>query len=564
MSASGAEKTRVAGLPLRVQAVSELRAGGTASRGLQPFAAPRARSRGPFDRAIGYGRSFHRSSAMRIASILVLLASCVPLPEQPLVTIGPDGATTVDDLVLEIAEPPAQRDDVTYAVSWARDGAEVASLADALTVPASETAKGQRWRATVTPSNRRDREGVLGTAEIVIANTPPVGAAVAIAPAPPTRATGASAAASGTDVDDDALTWSYAWTLDGAAIGADAATIDGALLTRGATLRVTATPSDGEATGQAVSAEVVVGNTPPSLSAVSLAPMDPRTLSVLTATATGAFDLDGDAVEVVFAFFVDGALASEVRSANGTATLDGAVHFSKGKVVSVTATPTDGADVGSPVSSDPVTVLNTPPTAPAVAIAPDEPSTDAPLVCEVTTKATDVDGDALTYDFTWARDGAEWTGPTSRTFYDGDTVAAAELAGGQRWTCTAMAWDGEVFGPDATSAEVTVATCGNPGGGSLSYDNGAGTGTSYCYDGSDSVDTRARKACESHFGVGRCCIIPSGYRGEQWGECGMDGGSGTIHWHPDSWPSGHCGPTYAVGDVVSPGWCGSIIGRFMP
>ena len=38
---------------------------------------------------------------------------------------------------------------------------------------------------------------------------------------------------------------------------------------------------------------------------------------------------------------------------------------------------------------------------------------------------------------------------------------------------------------------------------------------------------------------------------------------GTMHWHWDDHPQGHCDPNYVVGDVVSPGWCGVILGNFM-
>ncbi len=108
-----------------------------------------------------------------------------------------------------------------------------------------------------------------------------------------------------------------------------------------------------------------------------------------------------------------------------------------------------------------------------------------------------------------------------------------------------------------------IALCGNPGGGDLQAENGTGLGVMYCYDGADSVETRASKACESHFGVGSCCLIPNGYSGLQYGQCGADGGDGTIHWHPDAHPEGHCDPLYTVGDVVSPGWCGVILGNFL-
>lgn len=107
--------------------------------------------------------------------------------------------------------------------------------------------------------------------------------------------------------------------------------------------------------------------------------------------------------------------------------------------------------------------------------------------------------------------------------------------------------------------DITVSSSSGRG---LRHDNGLGIGERYSYTASDNTKQRARKACESHFGAGNCCIITGGYQDEQYGECGADGGPGSIHWHWDNHPSGHCPPDYVIGDVVSPGWCGTIQGSF--
>jgi len=108
-----------------------------------------------------------------------------------------------------------------------------------------------------------------------------------------------------------------------------------------------------------------------------------------------------------------------------------------------------------------------------------------------------------------------------------------------------------------------MSECGNIGGGSLVAENGTAMNKFYCYEPADTIDIRARKACESHFGVGMCCIIAGGYNSLQWGQCGKSGEGGTYHFHPDAHPDGHCPPNYVVGDVVSPGWCGAVLGNFL-
>src|SRR5690606_32916605 len=106
--------------------------------------------------------------------------------------------------------------------------------------------------------------------------------------------------------------------------------------------------------------------------------------------------------------------------------------------------------------------------------------------------------------------------------------------------------------------------CANAGGGPLGAENGTGMGVMYCYEPGDSTETRARKACESHFGVGQCCVITGGYQNQQYGQCNGGGGPGTVHFHYDAHPGdAYCAPYYVVGSVVSPGWCGAIIGNFL-
>lgn len=113
------------------------------------------------------------------------------------------------------------------------------------------------------------------------------------------------------------------------------------------------------------------------------------------------------------------------------------------------------------------------------------------------------------------------------------------------------------------SPSVCTALCLNPGGGPLAAENGLGINELYCYQAADDVPTRALKACESHFGVGNCCVITGGYQEQQYGSCNLGGDPGSFHWHWDNHPDGHCEPFYVVGDVVTPGWCGAISGSFL-
>lgn len=106
--------------------------------------------------------------------------------------------------------------------------------------------------------------------------------------------------------------------------------------------------------------------------------------------------------------------------------------------------------------------------------------------------------------------------------------------------------------------------CGNPHGGPLRGDNGTGIGVDYCYDEDDTVAELALKACESHYGKGECCIVTGLYHDQQVGLCDAEGRNDMFHWHWDDHPEGQCGADYVVGDVLSPGACGEVVGSFLP
>jgi hypothetical protein len=152
---------------------------------------------------------------------------------------------------------------------------------------------------------------------------------------------------------------------------------------------------------------------------------------------------------------------------------------------------------------------------------------------------------------------------------EGEQCDGGDLQGA---TCGSLGFGVGALGCDAGSCTYDTSGCapepppasgcGNPGGGALVGDNGTGTGELYCYEPSDDLEVRAQKACESHFGVGQCCIITGGYQDQQYGQCDLFGYEGSIHWHWDYHPDGHCEPFYVPGDVVAPGWCGEITGNF--
>lgn len=106
----------------------------------------------------------------------------------------------------------------------------------------------------------------------------------------------------------------------------------------------------------------------------------------------------------------------------------------------------DDGCAGSPDCED----TNAAPGSPAIAIEPAEPAAGDDLSCAVVAEASDPDGDALSYSFSWS------VGGTSAGLAEAD-VSAARTAEGEEWTCTVVASDGELDGA-AVGTSVTISS----------------------------------------------------------------------------------------------------------
>ena len=109
-----------------------------------------------------------------------------------------------------------------------------------------------------------DREPVTSEA-VLIGNTPPVVDWVAIGPAPPSSTTSLEAVAKGSDLDNDDVSFSYQWTVNGEpVVGQDGRSLASNYFKRGDEVGVTAVPFDGTDWGQSGSSiKVTISNSPP-------------------------------------------------------------------------------------------------------------------------------------------------------------------------------------------------------------------------------------------------------------------------------------------------------------
>ena len=355
-------------------------------------------------------------------------------------------------------------DSLTYSYAWSVNGTAISAT--------GSTLDGTTWFSKddlvlveVTANDGSDDSTTTASASVTILNTAPAGSSVSLSSATPATDESLTATASGTDDDSDMLTWTYAWYVNSTPVGGVTGdTLDASYTASGDSIYVVATPNDGDTNGTSVtSATSTVANSAPVASGVTLSPTSVYTNTTLTATPT-ATDADGDAITWTYAWYV----GSTLVASGSDDTLDGTSMFDRAQVVYVVATPTDGTDSGSAVTSSSITVLNTAPTDATVAINPEEPFVDEDLVCDIPVPSTDDDGDAIAY--TWDVDGVAYTGATTST-YTGDTVDSGDTAGEEVWTCTVTPSDGTdsaaTVSASATIIEWdgprTLTTCGGTG-----------------------------------------------------------------------------------------------------
>ena len=381
-------------------------------------------------------------------------ASATVLNSTPVISglsISPSTAYNTSLVTCNVSASDADAEALTTTITWVNttSGATIGSGSTlALTSTLASSLDGLRCDVSVA-----DPSGGTATnsTSLILANREPsLSSGPTISPASPVRGDTLTCSAAGTDADADSVSLSVVWTVGGTAVGTGS-TYSGTL-SRGQTYTCTVTPDDGKgsATGTAGSASVTIGNTAPKMSAVSLAPTTPYTNDTLTATAS-ATDVDGDSLSLTYAWYVNGSL----YSSGSSNTLSGSA-FSRGNSVYVVVTPNDGTVSGSPMSSSTVTVANSAPTAPVVAISPVAPVEGIDnLVCGITTASTDADSDAISYSATWTLDGVTWSGSTSTAAFSRDTIPASVTAGGDVWVCTVTPTDGTTAGSTA-SASVTV------------------------------------------------------------------------------------------------------------
>jgi hypothetical protein len=292
--------------------------------------------------------------------------------------VDAQGASGVDALSITVAAPTVENTNPTCQITAPLDDSEVAADQTVMFEGSAEDAQSDPIELTATWTSSED--GLLGE------GTPSSSGALAL-------------------TVDDLSPATHIITLDVA-------------------------DPDGGNCSEFIVVRVLSGNQRPSIAVPTISPELLFTDGTASCATPTPVDPENDPTTVTLRWLID-----DVDTGVTTPTLAGS-WFDKGDNLSCEATPADLEGPGAPALSPKVTVSDSPPTQPVVAITPSAPDAGTQaLLCSVTTASLDADADPITYTFAWTLDSAPWTGATSQTTHPGDTIAASDVAAGT-WQCT--------------------------------------------------------------------------------------------------------------------------------
>ena len=235
-------------------------------------------------------------------------------------------------------------------------------------------------------------EGSADTAAVTRNHLPQI-IEVTVEPSAPRPTEPLVATARARDIDGDAAAIDFTWSVDGEVVDVTGPVLRGVPLARGQEVVVTAVASDGYGVGPPTrSAPVVVANTPPRISGLSVQPERARAGDPLTCVVAEAFDADGDPITLAIRWTATG----EPLEQEGPV-ITGPVRDDE---VRCHATPSDGLDEGDEVSSAASVIANTPPSLERARITPSDP-VEGDVLTIRTSGYTDPDDDPEGYRYEW-------------------------------------------------------------------------------------------------------------------------------------------------------------------
>ncbi len=397
--------------------------------------------------ALSYG------AGTRAESPEVLVRDTAPgAPAIALEPAVPTRANPVKAPVIRAAQD-ADSDALTYRIVWLLDGLETGISGE--TFPGDRLRKGSVVKAQVAASDG-EMTGPPATAQARVGDTAPGALQVSLEPKSPGRADQVHARVDSPaqDTDGDPLVYRYRWKVNGAPLNLPLATLTlpAGSFRKHQKIEVEVRAFDGQLEGPPARAEVTARNTGPQAPRVEIRPARPRKGEALHAVVVAAAeDADGDAQSYRFTWKKND---QPLQVAGDARTVEGA-EVARGDRFELSVTASDG-EVAGPGATASVTVANTPPSPPRIAMEPLHPKGGEPLKLAVLEPARDVDGQKVSLSIAWTRDGR----PTGA---GADSLAPSNFRKHENVRVTVTPNDGQEAGPVARfEVEIDDAPPGAP------------------------------------------------------------------------------------------------------
>jgi hypothetical protein len=404
------------------------------------------------------GDSFTRGVAALSPSVDILNTS--PMP--PAVVLSPETADATTLLTCTQVTPGRDDDDdgLTYAIEWLI-GDTIVPQAIASSIRAGQLTndgvgarRGDTVRCRMWSDDGTARSSQPGTSPpLVLENARPTSGQVLVqteSGRPPTESETLTCVAIGSDADLDPLTPVVTWKVDDEWVSTvTTPTLTGLYFDRGDSVTCTLSFSDGldASPAEAAKNSLVIKNSPPAITSVGLTPQLALRSDTFRCLPSGWSDADGDAPDYAFSWYevlADGTRVPVEGAQSGS--LD-ASRFEAGDTIICTATPRNGNELGSPVTSNPAAMKNTPPSLASAALTPASAYAGSTLSCSPQ-GFSDADGHSPVYRYSWTRNGTPVTGALQ-------TLSGPFLKG-DRYRCLVIPGDGFDEGATVLSNEVSI------------------------------------------------------------------------------------------------------------
>ncbi len=397
----------------------------------------------------------NQNSGDRWVTDMVQVPENIPANNPPSasnVLLSPTDAKTTDSLTLSYSYSDSDNDPESGSeITWYRDSQALPSgTITGLTVPSSQTTKGQDWYATVRPSDGADYGTLQTSNTVTIQNTPPTLTAPEITPSSPDESEDLAVSYSASDADQDSLTIEIHWYLDGVLVTEfnNDTTVPSIATREGDEWRVEVTVSDGEDFESRSSQIITIGqviqpNNPPEVNTLVISPSLPTTLNDLFLTYNTQ-DLDGDQI---IATEIEWRMDNTLTTESSTIVQSSATQ--RDQVWSAKVRVSDGIDWSAWSSVD-VTIMNSAPVIGDLQLVPTNSYTNDSL--SFTYAYSDFDDDVMAPStITWYKDGVEQTDLANQ-----NTVPASLTTKGENWTVSVYGNDGTDLSIDSLEASVFI------------------------------------------------------------------------------------------------------------